>query len=79
VARAISQAAEVVGEFNGRANFARLTTVGAEDRGLLRFGARYTYAGVRIDGGMLLGLTPRDPDIGFTAGFTWVFNAVTIP
>ena len=79
VARAVSDAAEVVGEFVGRANFARTTTPGAEDRGLLRFGARYTYAGVRVDGGVLLGLTPRDPEIGFTAGFTWVFNAVTIP
>ena len=79
VARAISQAAEIVGEFVGRANFARTTTPGAEDRGLLRFGARYTKAGVRLDGGILLGLTPRDPEIGFTAGFTWVFNAVTIP
>ncbi len=79
VARAISQAAEVVGEFVGRANFANTTTPGAEDRGLLRFGARYTYAGVRVDGGILLGLTPRDPEIGFTAGFTWVFNAVNIP
>jgi hypothetical protein len=79
VARAISQAAEVVGEFVGRANFARTTTLGAEDRGLLRFGARYTYAGVRVDGAIALGLSPRDPEIGFTAGFTWVFNAVTIP
>ena len=79
VARAISPAAEIVGEFVGRANFARTTTVGAEDRGLLRFGARYTQSGVRLDGGVLLGLTPRDPEIGFTAGFTWVFNAVTIP
>src|SRR5688572_20026425 len=79
IARALSQAAEVVGEFVGRANFARTTTPGAEDRGLLRFGARYTHAGVRLDGGILLGLSPRDPAIGFTAGFTWVFNAVTIP
>jgi hypothetical protein len=79
VARAVSQAAEVVGEFVGRANFANTTTPGAEDRGLLRFGARYTHAGVRLDGGILFGLSPRDPEIGFTAGFTWVFNAVTIP
>jgi hypothetical protein len=79
VARAVSDATEVVGEFVGRANFARTTTPGAEDRGLLRFGVRYTYAGVRVDGGVLLGLTPRDPEIGVTAGFTWVFNAVTIP
>jgi hypothetical protein len=79
VARAVSQAAEVVGEFVGRANFANTTTPGAEDRGLLRFGARYTQAGVRLDGAILFGLSPRDPEIGFTAGFTWVFNAVTIP
>jgi hypothetical protein len=79
VARAISPAAELVGEFIGRANFAQTVPPGAEDRGLLRFGARYTHAGVRLDGGILLGLTPRDPEIGFTAGFTWVFNAVTIP
>ena len=79
VARAISPAAEIVGEFVGRANFAKTTTLGAEDRGLLRFGARYTHAGARLDGGILLGLTPRDPEIGLTAGFTWVFNAVTIP
>ncbi len=79
VARAVSPAAEVVGEFVGRANFARTTTPGAEDRGLLRFGARYTRSGVRADAGILLGLSPRDPEIGFTAGLTWVFNAVTIP
>ena len=64
VARAISPAAEVVGEFVGRANFANIVTPGAEDRGLLRFGMRYTMSGVRVDGGILLGLTPRDPEIG---------------
>ena len=42
MARAISPAAEIVGEFVGRANFANIVTPGAEDRGLLRFGARYT-------------------------------------
>ena len=50
VARAISPGAEVVGEFVGRANFANIVTPGAEDRGLLRFGMRYTRAGVRLDG-----------------------------
>jgi hypothetical protein len=79
VARAVSDAAEVVGEFVGRANFAPTTTPGAEDRGLLRFGARYTHAGVRLDGGILLGLTPRDPEFGVMAGLTWVFNALHIP
>jgi hypothetical protein len=79
VARAISQSAEVVGEFVGRANFANIITPGAEDRGLMRFGMRYTMSGVRIDGGLLVGLSPRDPEIGFTGGFTWVFNAVNVP
>lgn len=79
VARAISPGGEVVGEFVGRANFANIVTPGAEDRGLLRFGMRYTTAGVRFDGGILLGLTSRDPQIGFTTGFTWVFNAFRVP
>ena len=79
VARAISPAAEVVGEFAGRANFANIVTPGAEDRGLLRFGTRYTVSGVRFDAGLLVGLTPRDPEIGFSGGLTWVFDAFKIP
>jgi len=79
VARAISPAAEVVGEFAGRANFANIVTPGAEDRGLLRFGLRYTISAVRLDTGLMLGLTPRDPEFGFTTGFTWVFNGFHIP
>jgi len=79
VARAVSQNAEVVGEFVGRANFANIVTPGAEDRGLLRFGARYTRSGVRIDGGIVLGLTKFDPEIGLTGGLTWVFNAFRVP
>ena len=79
VARAISPAAEIVGEFVGRANFADIVTPGAEDRGLLRFGTRYTTSGVRLDAGILLGLTPRDPEFGVTGGFTWVFDAFKIP
>jgi hypothetical protein len=79
VARAISPRAEVVGEFVGRANFANIVTPGAEDRGLLRFGTRYTMSTFRIDAGLLLGLTPRDPQFGVTGGFTWVFNAFHVP
>ena len=48
MARAINPKAEIVGEFAGRANFADVVTPGAEDRGLFRFGARYT-GGVRVD------------------------------
>jgi len=79
VARAISQNAELVGEFAGRANFANLVTPGAEDRGVLRFGARYTQSGVRLDAGLMLGLTARDPSIGVTGGLTWVFDAFRVP
>lgn len=79
VARAISGTTELVGEFVGRANFANLVTPGAEDRGFLRFGARYTRGPVRLDGGMMLGLTARDPEMGFTGGLTWVFNAFRVP
>ena len=79
VARAISPGAEIVGEFVGRANFADIVTPGAEDRGLLRFATRYTTRGVRLDAGILLGLTPRDPEFGVTGGVTWVFDAFKIP
>ena len=79
VARAVSANSELVGEFVGRANFANLVTPGAEDRGLLRFGARYTKSGVRIDGGILLGLTSYEPEFGLTAGLTWAFDAFKVP
>ena len=79
VARAVTEHSEFVGEFVGRANFANIVTPGAEDRGLLRFGARYTTSGVRFDAGVLVGLTSRDPAIGLTGGFTWVFDAFNIP
>lgn len=79
VARAVSANSELVGEFVGRANFANLVTPGAEDRGLLRFGARYTKSGVRIDGGILLGLTTYDPEFGLTTGLTWAFDAFKVP
>lgn len=79
VARAISPRGEVVGEFVGRANFATIVTPGAEDRGLLRFGTRYTTSGVRFDAGLLIGLTQRDPSVGLTGGFTWVFNGFSVP
>ncbi len=79
LARAIAQGFEVVGEVNGRINFTEFVGVGAEDRAMGRGGLRYTYGPVRIDGALMLGLTPRDPDWGITMGLTWVFNAFTVP
>jgi hypothetical protein len=40
---------------------------------------RYTKGGWRGDGAVLLGGTNSDPGIGFTAGFTYVFTAFSIP
>jgi hypothetical protein len=46
---------------------------------VLRFGGRYTTGSLRGDAAVLVGLTGRDPDLGMTAGFTYVFDAFTIP
>ena len=79
LARALTGGLEVVGELTGRANFAETTSIGAEDRGTLRVGGRYTRGSVRVDGAFMLGMTPRDPDYGVTAGLTWVFDAFKVP
>jgi hypothetical protein len=80
VARALTAGAEVVAEFNGRLNLAEGDpTLGAESRGVGRVGARYTKGPVRVDAALLIGVTSRDPQIGFTTGLTWVFNAFNVP
>ncbi len=80
VARAVAQGFEVVGEINGRAQLWGETLVfGTESRSILRFGARYTRASARVDGGLIVGLTSTDPSWGFTAGVTWVFRGFTVP
>jgi hypothetical protein len=80
VARALTTAAEVVGEINGRLNMANGDAdAGAENRAVMRLGGRYTHGPVRVDAGVLLGMTSRDPDIGVTVGVTWVLDAFRIP
>ncbi len=80
VARAMTASAELVGEINGRLNFANPTpAAGAENRAVMRLGGRYTRGPVRVDGAVLLGMTSRDPSFGFTTGFTWVLNAFQVP
>ncbi len=79
-ARAVTQAAELVGELNGRVSTRGGDPFpGTENRGLLKLGWRYTRGPVRLDAGVFLGLTSIDPTIGFTGGFTYVFNAFTLP
>jgi hypothetical protein len=67
LARAVTQRFELVGELSARANFAEEEALGAEDRGFVRVGARYTRGAMRVD------------DWGVTAGFTWVVDAFRIP
>src|SRR6185295_9884340 len=79
-ARAITNAAEVVGEVNGRASTRSGGPLpGTESRSIVRLGLRYTAGGWRGDAGLLLGATNDDPGIGFTAGFTYAFTAFQVP
>ena len=45
----------------------------------MRVGTRWTRGTVRLDAAAVIGLTERDQTIGLTTGFTWVFDAFTIP
>ena len=79
-ARAVTQAAEIVGELNGRVSTrAGSAFPGTETRGILKAGGRYTHGSARFDAGVFFGLTSVDPTIGFTVGVTYVFNAFTVP
>ncbi len=78
-ARALTQAAEVVGEVNGRAQRGDSRPPGSETRSTLRFGGRYTTGPLRLDAGVLLGLTTIDAGVGVTAGLTYVFKAFSLP
>jgi hypothetical protein len=80
LARAVRQGVEVVGEINGRADVREGDPPpGTESRAVMRVGGRFTRGTVRIDGGVLIGMTSRDPSIGFTAGLTYVFKAFNVP
>jgi hypothetical protein len=80
LARALTDQTEIVGEVNGRAHVASGTAApGTESRSALRFGARYTNGMLRIDGGVIVGLTTRDPGFGLMAGATYVLDAFQVP
>jgi hypothetical protein len=80
LARAVYEGVEVVGEINGRVDVREVQPPpGTDTRGALRLGGRFTRGTVRIDGGVIIGMTPRDPAFGVTAGFTWVFKGFTLP
>ena len=80
LARALRQGLEVVGEVNGLINTRdEDPPPGTDSRGEMRIGGRFTHRTVRVDGGLIIGMTSRDPSFGFTAGLTWVFRGFTIP
>jgi len=80
IARAVKQGVEVVAEINGHLNTRGGTPpVGTDSRGAMRVGARFTRGTVRGDAGLIFGMTSRDPNIGLTAGVTWVFKGFTVP
>jgi hypothetical protein len=79
-ARALTDRAEVVGEVNGRVSTRNgPAPPGTETRGRLLLGGRYTRGALRLDGAMFFGLNPVDPTVGFTSGFTYVFDAFKVP
>ena len=80
LARALTNAAEVVGELNGRINSRNgQPPPGTESRGVLRFGGRYTVGSWRADAAVMLGMTDIDAGVGVAAGFTYVFDAFKVP
>ncbi len=80
IARAVKQGLEVVGEVNGRVNTrGGEPPVGTGSRGAMRVGGRFTQATVRVDAGIIIGITSADPSLGFTAGLTWVFKGFAVP
>ncbi len=79
-ARATTQRAELVVEINGRVSTRSGGPFpGTETRSLLKLGGRYTRGPIRFDAGLFFGLTTIDPTVGFTGGFTYVFDAFTLP
>jgi hypothetical protein len=79
-ARAVTPAAEVVGEINGHKDTRTgEPPPGTGSRGTAVFGARYTIRSFRADAGMMFGLVSPGPGVGFTAGFTFVFDGPAQP
>jgi hypothetical protein len=80
IAQAIREGLEVVGEVNGHFQWAwDFPAPGAESKATFRGGVRFTHGAGRIDAGLMVGTTSRDPGIGFTVGYTHVLDAFTPP
>ena len=72
---ALTPAFDLAGEFAGRkVLFADVPPIGAEPRAQGRAAVRYTRGSWRADGGLMVGATRQDPDIGLTFGLTWMID-----
>jgi hypothetical protein len=79
-AHALREGLEVVGEVHGQLQWAwDFPAPGAESKATLRGGVRYTRGAGRIDAGVLVGTTSRDPGFGVTLGYTHVLDAFSPP
>lgn len=80
IAQAVRSGFELVAEGNGRV---RLNNDDPDPNGenhlVFRGGGRWTFGPGRIDAAAIIGATNADPDIGFTIGYTHVFNSFTVP
>jgi hypothetical protein len=75
IARALTNAFEIVGEVNGRlSSFEEIVPGSPESRAVMRAAGRYTYAMLRLDFGILVGITKSDPNFGISAGATYVIT-----
>jgi hypothetical protein len=80
MARAVTDAAEFVGELNGHFDVRDGDPPpGTGSRGIFRLGTRYTIGSWRGDASVFFGLSSDDPNVGVGAGFTYVFNAFSVP
>jgi hypothetical protein len=80
LARAVTNQSELVGEVNGRVSTrAAGPFPGSETSGQVAVGGRYTRGSIRFDAKVFGGLYAIDPRLGFSAGFTYVFNVVKTP
>jgi hypothetical protein len=79
VARAVFAGAELVAELNGRVDTGQNPPPpGTESRAIAKIGGRYTTGPVRLDAGLLIGITQQDPSWGVSIGATWVFKAFNV-
>jgi hypothetical protein len=80
IAQAMGRGFELVAEGNGRLRLnGEDADPNGENRLTFRGGARYTFGPGRIDAAAIIGGTSVDPNIGFTIGYTHVFNSFTVP